>query len=304
MSTSVLCRLAAGIGLVLLAAEPASAQIGGLVKKARDAATKKPAEAQPVSGGLPSSAFGSELDDASLSSLMKGLRAMAAKGDQRDALQGRLQKLQTQLSASLDQHQADKEKFDAASDRVRDCQTPFLEKRLAEHRAKIATQAMATGAPMDHAAQKRMMEESMKHAQEMQAAMQKGDTAAARRIGQAQADKQLGKFGVDLHADTVAAEKVCGAKPARPAWLVEQEALRAQIESLSDQVRDAEREMTLAGVSASGMQADRFGLARERVLNWYRGEAKGGRPIQRFGDRERKLFESRRAELEQVVKAL
>ena len=55
--------------------------------------------------------------------------------------------------------------------------------------------------------------------------------------------------------------------------------------------------------AASGMDNRGFGLARERVLHWYR-ETHGGTPIQAFGDGERKLLEARKTDIEKFKNLL
>ena len=109
--------------------------------------------------------------------------------------------------------------------------------------------------------------------------------------------------GVDPKADSVVAVKTCGAIAPKPAWLAEQEAMRERSTKLDSQIRDAESGAQSAGASASGLSARDYAMARERVLH-YSLEIRGASPIQRFGDGERKLLDSRRSDIEKYRKAL
>jgi hypothetical protein len=117
------------------------------------------------------------------------------------------------------------------------------------------------------------------------------------------ADYQKKLYGIDVHADTVAAEKKCGAMPAEPAALVQADSLGAQVAALDKQVRAAEQAADAKALDASGMTAAQFGLARERIVNWY-AEVRGNHAYQQFGDGERKLLDAHRGEIEKVKRAL
>jgi hypothetical protein len=109
--------------------------------------------------------------------------------------------------------------------------------------------------------------------------------------------------GMDPKADTAAAVKQCGAIPATPTWLIEQDSLRARASRAEGEVRELEYKSGDDAANASGMDHRAFALARERVLHWYH-ETHGGSAIQSFGNDERKLLESRKADIEKFKNLL
>src|SRR6185369_16352671 len=149
------------------------------------------------------------------------------------------------------------------------------------------------------AAQAKMIQAAMAVSQKMSAAQQRGDTLEAKRLMTDLAKAQ----GVDPKADTLAAVKQCGAVPAKPAWLVEQNAARERSTQLDGQIREREGGAQSAGATASGMSFREYSQRRERVLNWWI-EARGGSPIQAFGGDERKLLDSDRGDIEKCKKVL
>ena len=104
-------------------------------------------------------------------------------------------------------------------------------------------------------------------------------------------------------ADTLAAVKQCGAIPATPAWLIEQDSLRARVGRLDEEIRETQSKSIDDARNAAGMEPRAFALAQERVLHWYH-ETHGGSPIQSFGNDERKLLESRKTDIEKYKEVL
>lgn len=151
----------------------------------------------------------------------------------------------------------------------------------------------------DPAAQAQMMQAAVAMSQKSASLQAKGDTAAVRRMAADLAKAQ----GIDPAADTATAIKTCGPRPAKPAWLVEQESMRERSTRLEQQVRQIEETSGTAGATASGMSRQAYSLARERVLNWYQ-ETHGGPPVQVLGSDERRLMESHRADIEKFKNGL
>jgi hypothetical protein len=284
--------IAAAIGASF--ATPASAQLGGFVKRAKEAAAQK-----AVESALPGSnknlersdAFGAELTSESLNGVLRGLAAMEKTMGEAAALRAKGQDYQAALSKSLDAHDKERQAFDARYERTSTCQDSVI-----DNRGSVAQQAYMKRMQSDPAAQAAMI----KAAQEL---ARKGatstDTAEIRR-----AYAQLAKSqGIDPRADTAAAVKQCGEIPAKPAWLSEQDSLRAWSARAERDVRELEYKSGDDAAAASGMDHRAFALARERVMHWYR-ETHGGSPIQAFGGDERKLLESRKADIEKFKNLL
>lgn len=274
---------------------PASAQLGGLMKKAKQAAAAKVVQSAPLPSAnknlKPSDAFGPELTAASLDGVLRGLAAMGKTRTDAEALRAKGQEYQMQLTKSVDAHDKDRQRFEASYDRTRSCQDSIIELR-----SSAAQEAYMKRMQSDPTAQAAMI----KAAQDVAL---KGasitDTAEMRRVYASLAKAQ----GIDPKADTTAAIKQCGAIPVKPTWLAEQDTLRARSARAESEVRELESKSGDDAAAASGMDSRAFALARERVMHWYL-ETHGGSPIQAFGDDERKLLEARKADIEQLKNLL
>ncbi|HEY4304025.1 MAG TPA: hypothetical protein VGM82_06140 [Gemmatimonadaceae bacterium] len=271
-------------------ATPASAQLGGLMKKAKEAAAQKTGEkavdkAMPNRNLKASDAFGPELTSESLDGVLRGLATLGKKKGDADALRAQGQEYQVALSKSMDAHDRERQAFDAKYERARNCQDSVIDVR-----SRAAQEAYMTRMQSDPAAQAAMI----KTAQELALKNATGkDTAAMRDAYIKMAKAQ----GIDPKADTLAAAKQCGAIPAKAVWFTEQDSLRARSARAESEVREMESKADGEAATASGMDRRAFALARERVLHWYR-ETHGGSPIQAFGNDERKLLESRTTDIE------
>jgi hypothetical protein len=286
--------MAAAIGASF--ATPASAQLGGLMKKAKEAAAQKAGEAA-VEKAIPnrnlksSDAFGPELTPAALDGVLRGLAVLEKTKGEAAALRARGQEYQVALTKSSEAHDKERQSFDAKYERTRACQDSVI-----DIRGTAAQDAYMKRMQSDPTAQADMI----KAAQELSRKnVTSKDTAEVRR-----AYLQLAKsHGIDPQADTLAAVKQCGAIPLKPAWLTEQDSLRARSARAESDVRELEYKAEDDAAAASGMDHRAFALARERVMHWYR-ETHGGSPIQAFGGDERKLLESRKTDIEQFKKLL
>ena len=288
--------MAAAIGASF--ATRASAQLGGLMKKAKEAAAQKAGEKAVekvipnASGNLkPSDAFGPELTSASLDGVLRGLAAMEKTMADAATLRAKGQDYQAALSKSITAHDKERQAFDAKYERTNACQDSVIDAR-----GSAAQAAYLKRMQTDPAAQAAMI----KAAREL-ALKNAGNPDTADMM---QAYTKLAKSqGLDPKADSAAALKQCGAVPARPAWLTEQDTLRARASRAESDVRELEYKSGDDAAKASGMDHRAFALARERVMHWYR-ETHGGSPIQSFGNDERKLLESRKSDIEKFKNLL
>jgi hypothetical protein len=288
-------RVALIAALVTVLPVTAQAQIGGLIHKAKQAVQK------PDAADSSQAVQRDEFTEESITALLKGLQVGSARASDRDAFRTQQEAKQTRLSALLEQHNDDQTRFDDATSKVSDCQAAFLDKRGAERsdKEKVEAATLAT----DPTKRDKYMQIATTYSRQIQAAQAKGDTAAVTALVQKQGDEMMKLMGVDLHADTAAAVKACGAAPVKPTWLVEEESLREQIDQLGGQIRDAERRMEDDGARASGMTPEKYAAARERVLQWMNASDNGRTPSG-FSVREQKLLSSHRAELNKVKNAL
>jgi hypothetical protein len=267
------------------------AQLGGLVRKAQNAAANKVIENKNLK---PSSAFGPELTAETLDAVLRGLAATDAKLAESDRHRETRMKLDDRLSKSLDAHQKDRENYDNLRNKTDQCQSDFRDKQ------RNALEAELDAKRADPAFQAKMMQITLAFAPKLGAAQQKGDTAEYRRLVLEMTKAQ----GLDPVADSAAVINACGRVPAKPAWLVEQDSIRALSARSDSQVRQAEESAQAAGAAASGMPGkNAYAMARERVMHWYM-ERRGASPIQHFGADERKLMEGKRDAIMNFSRAL
>lgn len=298
MSRIRLSHAFATLAAALLTATPAAAQIGGIIKKGAEKAVSKAVEQQAQPSNLkPSDAFGAPLTESSLKDVLRGFAAELAKVDKRDALEKQADSVSQKRSNLLDKHQTESEVYDKQSNAHRECQSNVQNKLREKHNAD------AQGKAMDPTLQAKMMLVARDYSMAVGKAQQSGDTAA---LAKAQADYQtamMKAMGVDLHADSMAVEKECGKQPAEPAWMAEAKALETQENDLRTKMRMADADIISSGAAASGMPLERYGQARERVVNWFH-EVSGGMPMQEFPAAERRLLESRKGEISRFKKVL
>jgi hypothetical protein len=288
--------MAAAIGAMY--ATPASAQLGGFMKKAKDAAAQKAGE-KAVEKAVPSAgrklkssdAFGPELTSASLDGVLRGLASMEKTKVDAESARARAREFQNVLSKSVDAHDKERQAFDDKYRRASSCQDSVIDARGSAAQA-AAIKRMQT----DPAAQAAMISAARELAAKNTTST---DTAEMRRAY----TKLMQSQGLDPKADSAVALKQCGAIPARPAWLTEQDTLRARAERAEGEVREIESRSSDDAAAASGMDHRAFALARERVMHWYL-ETHGSSPIQMFGADERKLLESRKSDIEKFKNLL
>jgi len=284
-------HFAAGAAFAVTVPAALQAQLGGLVRKAKEAATNKVVERQNLK---PSNAFGTELTPESLESVLRGLAAVEVNVDQTDQLRIERQRIDAEWAKSSDAHEKDRQAYEDLRRKTESCQDNIIRTRANESQT-----AYMARMKNDPAEQSKMVQAAVAVTQKLQIAQQKGDTLEAKRLMLELAKTQ----GIDAKADSAAAIRTCGPVPAKPAWLAEEEALRAKASALDGRIRDAEGSNQSTAAKGSGMTIREYSMARERVLHWWI-EFKGGTPIQAFGGDERKLLEGRRSDIAKVKRAL
>jgi len=294
----------AGLALLVsvLVGSSAQAQIGGFVKRAAkraaaDAAVDKATSAVGgKSGRLSPTVVGAEITADTLDMVLAGLVVAAARIEDVEKAYKRHQDLSNQLGDHRQKSYAAREKYSQQAEKTRDCYDESLTaiNKAREPQLQARMLAVSTGANSKFA------QEYAALAQQAAQALAKGDSVSAQRIS----DKMYKElFGIDFQADTAKARAKCGAFPAKPAIMVEEEALEKKVSDASDELRAAENASQDAGAKESRMPAERFALAKERLMTWY-GLNKSGQADKQFGAKEHQLFTSRQSDIERVSKAL
>lgn len=284
---------ALGLSAALLLPAITHAQFGGLLKK-----TKKAVSGDASSdsrSGRPSNTFGPELTAQTFGAVMKGLNAELPLKQRRDALAKQADSAQNARAKLLGAHEAERDAYQKAKSDHGRCTNAAWNRIGDEHQAameKWQQQILSTPGGVQ-----KVQQQTIELSQQMAALMQKGDTAGAQRLQVEFAHRTL---GIDPKIDTLAVEKQCGKDPAKPAWLLQADALDARADTLNRQVADLESTTAARGAQESGMSAVDYNLARERLVNWYFG-GESHTKVQQFGADELKLLNAHEADIRRVA---
>ena len=288
----------------------ASAQLGGLVKKARDRVVEQQVEKQvekrvnPVASDPgappPFDDVTLELTNDRISQIIRGLSAGRAVLEGANGSPSRATLVAQRDDAarqSADLSQKNSKAFDAyyekrdASQRCRnDAIDAFRDKRQEANEARTKEfQAKAMSDPA-------FREKVMAITQKMAVAQQKGDTAEVRRL----MIELNGGAPENANADSLAADKACGSLPPQPAAMVQSEKLTALANKLTEEIRLLEEKSAATEVKESGLNERQYRMARERIEAYlsamkYKSQPRG------FSAGELDALGARRADLEKVM---
>jgi len=302
-----------GIAIAIVAAvgvpmHVASAQLGGLVKKARDKVVENQVEKQidKRTGAASNPGAPPKFDDVTveltserLAGVIRGLTAGRALLDGANGSPSRAtlvtrrdeaaQKSGTLSSENEKLIEAYREKY-RQNERCRnDAMRASSDKRNAaaeQRNNELRAKAMSDPAFRDKA---------VALAQKMGEAQARGDTVAFRKLA-----AEMGLTMDDPKPDTLAADKACGREPAKPAVLAQMEQLDAQAQKLTEDIRLLEEKSAATEIKESGLDERQFLMARERVEAYlsamkYKSQPRG------FSAGELEALGAQRATLEKVM---
>ena len=286
--------------------QTASAQFGGLARKARDRVVEQQVEKRTsgIAGSSSASAptFNAvtlELTDDRITRIIRGLTAGRALLDgtnrtaSRASLAARRDDAATRSAALADQNAKAFDAYMMKRDENQRCRNDAItasrdkNQQVAEQRQKeLQTKAMADPA---------FREKAIATAQKIAAAQQRGDTVEMRRLM-----TELGGVADNPKADSVAADKACGRELAKPAAMVQAEQLDAEANRLTGQIRELEEKSQATEIEESGLTERQFFMARERIEAYlssvtYKSEPRG------FSANELEALGARRGDLEKVM---
>lgn len=282
--------LAAAVVSAIAAPAPAHAQFGRMIKKAKEKVVGQKdssATGADASAGAPagSSSFGApkfdadviELTPAVLDRVMHGmsvevsmLKMNAVKGKK---LSDDVEAANKEYDQLASQHPyADRMAWEESNRKISECISDAVEKLKEQRQGEAQARVMG-----DPAVRQKMMELSKKAS----AAAQSGDTVASKKI-MGELEALVYPFAKE---DSATARKQCGTPPAKPAWLVRQEALQERRSDLADQLRDLDgqaRDTAIVvtgqggggtsggagGQSAGQLTPKQYSLALERLVGW------------------------------------
>ena len=293
---------ALAVALVFTVSAPASAQFGDALKRgAKRAAERAVADRAPgaattsSSDALAPATYGAPFTADTLSLVLKGLAAERPLLQRRDAAAERRTEIERQRGELRHSSMEVVDRYRAADRRFSECRSDFMDK-LNDERAK-KSDARARSLAADPIAAKRFQDEIMKFSIEAQQYIARNDTAGLMRAQNAFYAKHL---GIDVSGDSAAVRAKCGAEPQQPQALKDDSLLTVRLDSANESVRAIEDSIQVAGARASGLSAERFALARERLMVWKDRRASGAKG---FSAEEHALLEGRREEIERALGA-
>lgn len=290
----MLFRPAAFALLFTLVAPPAHAQLGGLIKKAKEKAVQAAAE----KAGLDTKAGEStpptyddvtvELTTARVESLLKGLQASQAvlteNGGMADILKQRAA-VEAQLASLNERANSVSAGYHAAHSRWKSCEND-VRKSLEKNHEDEARKAMAAMvANPQLAAEKGRAAATMQ--QEIAKAIASNDSTAAKKAMMA----YYKYWGIDLTKDDGIVVSKCGALPTKPQAMLDLDAATERRDSIDVRARALETRAVLEGSRASGLTEQQFAMARERAQMAVTGTRS------RFSKGELAALDARKAEL-------
>lgn len=280
-----------------LTAAPARAGFGDLVKKAKDKAAGavvdkaagKAAPAPADAGTGPAPEFDEdliELDAAHLDQVLAGMKAGEAVLASRAPLVEQRRKLDAERSAVSSQYG---DAIEAARSRRAEVENCWREDLDAKKSAR--DEAMQQRVMSDPALREKIMSLSMELAQAQAA----GDAKTVARL-----QGEMLAMSAPTKADTLAAQKKCGALPPAHPMAAKLESLQQGLSDVDARIRDNDQKSIDAQVEASRLTQPQFSLARERLLLWY--EAVHARRTPRgFSAAERSALDAKRTALEAAL---
>lgn len=291
-----------GIAFAIVAAvgfpmHAASAQLGGLVKKARDKVVENQVEKQiDKRVGTAPPKFDDvtlELSADRLGQVIRGLTAgrtvLADRGAlvaRRDAAAQKSADLHDKNNKLISDH-TDKR---YENERCRnDAMNASSEKRRAVADKEVKEwQAKAMSDPA-------FRDKAVAIAQKMGEAQARGDTAAFRKLA-----AEMGLKADDPKPDSLAADKACGRPLPKPVVLVQIDSLDGIAKQLSEEIRKMEEKASATEVKESGLNERQFFMARERI-EAYLSSVKYKSQPQGFSATELEALGAQRANLEKVM---
>ena len=258
------------LGLVWLTApSPADARIGNPIKKAKQAVEKTvEPSSQPNASSNNKVVFDDvtvELTEERVQSIVTAYQKSAEAGAGRPALVAKRDQTNDEKSKILDKEGDAIRELQNKRDDVQTCYGHEYQ-AAQERRAHEYTQKVMSGDPA-------LLEKNRKLAQEYNAAVQKGDSAAT-----AKAQAALNGEVVPTREDSLQIRQKCGSPPPKSAAEKRLEDLDKQLASLDEQIRDIDKKVAAAQAKTGGLTTQQWGMATERIQMYLQKHGGQGTP--------------------------
>jgi len=285
--------LALGLAWVT-AASPADARIGNPIKKAKQVVEKtvEPSSQTnaPSSGKIVFDDVTVELTEARVLGIVTACQKSAEAGAGRPALVAKRDQINDEKSKILDKEGDAIRELQNKRDDVQTCYGHEYQ-AAQERRAHEYTQKVMSGDPA-------LLERNRKLAQEYNAAVQKGDSAAI-----AKAQGALNGEVLPSREDSLQIRQKCGSPPPKSVAEKRLEELDKQLASLDEQIRDIDKKVAAAQARTGDLTPQQWGMATERIQMYLRGHGGHGStpnskaPHDGYTDEESKAIEKHWTEL-------
>lgn len=286
--------------IILLLPIPASAQLGGLIKRGAEKAAERAVEkkvdkaAGAKTANRPAPTFDEEVLELTaprLDQVVRGLKAWndaRAKADVPGAMRAHEAAMAKEQELAA-RHGEQRTAWRERNDRIESCRSDAFSEQNDRNQAEI--ERKMEGLRNDPPRMQAMMRKAVEWTPKLQALMQSGDTVGYRN-GMIQMQKEMAAAGgFSLEVDSAKVTAKCGTPAPRPAWLVTWDSVDVEARRAGDRVRAAESAGAAEAAQASGLTERQFAIARERVESFVLDGGMG------FSAREREVMTPRKAEL-------
>ena len=296
--------LIAALAFALAAPTPASAQFGGLIKKAKEKVAEKGVEkaAEKATDKLGPVAPGEQLTDDILGKVITGAQVADRMLGERDRVQAAREAKNKDFSALLDKNQPVHAAYDQANSKITECRSSAFSTLEDARQEKYDSQIKKLQADPNMMGKYQLI--AMKYSKPMAEAQQKQDPALLQKVQMEMIKEVVGSDPfADMKKDSATVTAKCGKVPALPPALAQEEKMRKDIAIADDSIRTLEAKAVNAGAQASGLEQIRYLQLKERALSIMNRVAGQGAQV-KFGDEEIEAVKKRLSDLEKVKRAL
>lgn len=277
--------------LLALVGVPAQAQLGGLMKKAKDKVAKEVGDKSGASATLDGEdvtfdATTVELTPERLDGMVQALQASRAKLSERPALMARRDATAAKLAEHLEKHSREIDRAREERSKVTSCRDDAFRK---------VEEASAEGMSARFMASPALRQKMQDISQRLATAQQKGDASEIQKL-----QGELQALVAPSAADSAKVNKACGAIPPEAGAEREASSLQNERSRLDKEIRSMEQGAAAEASKASGLSPLAYAMATDRI-QMYLSRAKSNSPQRGLTSSEIKALNARRSDLEKAM---
>ncbi len=270
---------------------PAQAQLGGLMKKAKEKVAKEVGDKSGANAALDGEdvAFDAvtvELTAERIDGVIRGLTASRAKLAGRPALVARRDAAAEALSNYLDKHGIEIDRAKEQRHTITSCRDDAFRKIVEANSEGMAARMMASPA---------LQQKMQNISQRIAAAQQKGDAGEVQKL-----QAEIEALTAPAAADSAKVTKSCGAVPGESEAEKEAKSLENQRNQADQELRSMEEGSNAEAAKSSGLSPRAFAMARER-MEMYLSRAKSNSRQRGLTSGEITALNARRSDIEKAM---